>query len=216
MVYPGKSVQSHTPIQLSNNNYLKEAFYKIVNQTLLLIYFVMKNLLVSILLFYSLMAPGQYYECQKKYSSPGALKNSIEFELFGHGLFYSLNYERLFLNYKRFKTLGQIGIAYYPEITGVIPLWIPVSVNQLISFDSHHMELGIGQVIHNEGDRSNYEAFGSFKVGYRYQKTGSRLLFKIAFTPFIEYWSTLSCYKHSHDLLLEFHPSGGIALGYNF
>lgn len=175
----------------------------------------MRNLLISLLLFYSLLASGQNIEIQKEDHKPQSFKNSIEIELFGHGLFYSLNYERLVLNFKKFKTLGQIGIAYYPENVGIIPLWIPVSINQLISFDSHHIELGIGQVIHNDGEKSNYEAFGSFKVGYRYQKPGSRLLLKIAFTPFIEYWNTLISELH-RDLPAEFHPSGGITFGYNF
>jgi hypothetical protein len=175
----------------------------------------MRNLLISLLLFYSLMASGQNFEIQKEDYTPQTLKNSIELELFGHGLLYSLNYERLVLNFERFKTLAQIGIAYYPKNTGIIPVWIPVSINQLISFDSHHIELGIGQVIHNDGEKSDYEPFGSFKVGYRYQKTGSRLLFKIAFTPLIDYWSTVFT-ENYHNLSLEFHPSGGITFGYNF
>ncbi len=175
----------------------------------------MRNLLVSLLLLFNLMAFGQNLDSQKEDYVPHSLKNSIELELFGHGLFYSLNYERLILNFKKFKTLGQIGIAYYPEHAGIIPLWVPMSINQLISFDSHHIELGIGHVIHNDGDKSNYEAFGSFKVGYRYQKPGSRLLFKIAFTPLIDYWSTVVT-ENYHDLPIEFHPSGGITLGYNF
>jgi len=172
----------------------------------------MKNLLISFL-FFSLMASGQHLEIPKEDDNPPSLKNSVELELFGHGLFYSFNYERLILNYKRFKTLGQIGIAYYPENTGIIPLWIPISINQLISFDFHHFELGIGQVINNGGLSvgSAYEAFGSFKIGYRYQKTGSRLLFKLAFTPLIEYWHRIDS-EFNGDMQLEFHPSGGMTL----
>ena len=47
-------------------------------------------------------------------------KNSIQIELGGHGLFYSINYERIIINGDRFKTTGQLGISYYPPNTGII------------------------------------------------------------------------------------------------
>lgn len=155
---------------------------------------------------------------QKNESVPASEKfsnyNSVELELAGHATFYSINYERLIFNNEKFKTLGQIGIAFYPEFTNVIPLWIPISINQLFSFHQHHLELGIGQVFTSSksphDDSNIYELMGSFKVGYRYQKPDGRFLMKVAFTPLMESLGLFN--RHSS----EFHPLGGITFGYNF
>jgi hypothetical protein len=39
-------------------------------------------------------------------------RNAVSLELGGHGLFYSINYERIVFIGDRFKTTGQVGIAY--------------------------------------------------------------------------------------------------------
>jgi hypothetical protein len=136
-------------------------------------------------------------------------KNSVQFELFGHGLFYSVNYERVLINRHKFKTTAQAGISFYP--VDIRMLWIPLSVNQLISFNQHHLELGIGQVLTLDSDE--WEPFGSFRIGYRYQKPEGRFLFRAGFTPFIEYAAALE-YKDRRQM--ELYPSGGLAIGYSF
>jgi hypothetical protein len=144
-------------------------------------------------------------------------RNSIETELFGHGLFYSINYERVIFNTDKFKTLCQIGFAYYPKKAGIIPLWIPLSINQLISFNTHHIEVSIGQVLINDempNGKDDFRFFGSFKIGYRYQNPIGRFLIKIAFTPVINYGREIIGDKTFYSP--EFHPLGGLTLGYNF
>lgn len=139
-------------------------------------------------------------------------KNSIQFELFGHGLFYSFNYERILVNGQKFKTTGQAGISYYPPKTGIRDIWIPVLINELYSFDSHHIEFGFGYVFINEATRTeDYEeisrgwnGFLTGRIGYRYQKPDGRLIFRVGFTPLYEYE------------VKEFHPSGGLTIGYSF
>jgi hypothetical protein len=110
------------------------------------------------------------------------------------------------------KTSGQIGVAVYPPSSGIIDLWIPILINELISFDMHHLEIGAGYIFTKESDSSTlasnervWNGYITGRVGYRYQKPSSRFLFRIAFTPIIEY----NNYK-------EFHPSGGISIGYAF
>lgn len=142
-----------------------------------------------------------------------ARNNSIQLELFGHGLFYSVNYERIILNGQKFKTTAQAGISYYPPSTGVIDIWIPVVLNELISFNQHHAEVGAGYIFINEALRGmenevmsrNWDGFITARLGYRYQKPAGRFLFRAAFTPIFEYSETK-----------EFHPSGGLAVGYIF
>jgi hypothetical protein len=139
--------------------------------------------------------------------------NSIQLELLGHGLGYSLNYEYLFLNDYKLKTTLQAGIAYYLPNTGFIGLWVPVSVNEVISFYKHHLELGIGLIFNK--DRIEYDKwnnkFGSFRIGYRYQKADSNYLFRFGFTPFIEYEKF-----PNGQTFIDFHPWAGIAYGYSF
>jgi len=139
--------------------------------------------------------------------------NSIQIELFGHGLFYSLNYERIVINGERFKTSAQLGFSYYPPSTGVRDIWIPFLLNEIMSFKNHHIELGMGYIFINEAVRTvDNEVESRFwdgiltgRIGYRYQKPGGRLMLRVAFTPLLEYSEPK-----------EFHPSGGLAIGYSF
>lgn len=139
--------------------------------------------------------------------------NSVQAEIFGHGLFYSINYERFIINGSRWKTSVQLGLAYYPPATNVREVWIPVLVNQLYSFNQHHLEGGMGYIVVNEAipALSNgvmtraWDGFITARIGYRYQKPGGRFLFRLAFTPIIEYRD-----------IDELHPVGGMALGYTF
>lgn len=142
-------------------------------------------------------------------------KNSVQFELGGHGLFYSINYERIIINGDRFKTTGQLGISYYPPNTGIIELWIPVVINELISLGHHHIEIGAGYILINEkknvyidGEfRKRMGGFITGRIGYRYQKTDHKLFYRVGFTPFIETGPRNSWY---------FYPSGGASIGITF
>lgn len=152
--------------------------------------------------------------CQEKENIPlnFQYKNSIQMELFGHGMFYSVNYERILLNGEKFKTTGQAGLAYYPPATDVREFWIPAAINELISFKQHHIEFGLGTVFTNEEMRDltnetgirEWSSFLTGRVGYRHQKPNGRFIFRIGFTPLFE--------LEGNDL----HPLGGLSLGYNF
>jgi len=182
----------------------------------------MKEIFVFCLIFFCCSSFGQEYDSLfgKEFentivSNQFTYKNSIEFEFFGHGFLYSFDYERLLFNSDRFKTLGQIGIAYYPKSTGIIPLWIPIMINQLYSFNKHHIEIGLGQIIFNDQTPegfNDYKLFGGFKIGYRFQKPKSRFLLKAAFMPIIDYWDKIEQKNNT----IELHPSGGLTLGFNF
>ncbi len=142
-------------------------------------------------------------------------KNSVQLELGGHGLFYSLHYERVLLNAQKWKTTVQGGAAYYPPQSGIIDIWLPLLLNELISFNKHHIEFGLGYVFTNEAIRSEnlevisreWHGFFTGRLGYRYQKPDGRFLLRVAFTPVFEYQNSTS---------LEMHPLGGLAVGYTF
>jgi len=140
-------------------------------------------------------------------------KNSFLFELGGNGFAYSFNYERIIINGNNFKTAAQIGIAYYPPSTGMRDIWFPICINELYSFGSHHIEGGLGYAIIREATRdaeNNPDEWfwtGVFtgRIGYRYQKPDGRLVLRAGFTPFME-----------HGTAHEFHPWGGVSVGYSF
>ena len=140
-------------------------------------------------------------------------KNSFQLDLGGHGLFYSVNYERILINGNRFKTASQLGISYYPASTGIRDIWMPIGVNEILSFGKHHIEAGLGYIVIREATRDPennpdewfWSGIMSGRIGYRYQKPGGRLILRAAFTPFME-----------HGSAHEFHPSGGISVGYSF
>ena len=143
-------------------------------------------------------------------------KNSAHLELGGHGVVYSLNYERILINRTSFKTAIQAGMSYYPPSIGLRDTWFPFCVNELISFGNHHLEAGLGLIINREAGRDIENNpttwFWSFlaagRIGYRFQKPNSRLLFRIGFTPFYEL--DRNVYGG------EFIPHGGVSLGYAF
>jgi hypothetical protein len=167
----------------------------------------MKNLILSlVLVVLTLNLAGQKNNFD--------FKNSVQLEAGGHGLFYSLNYERIIINGISFKTTAQAGISYYPKNTGIRDIWMPLVINELFSFNKHHIELGAGYVLIREASRDldgNPESWFwsgvlTGRLGYRYQMPDGRINIRVGFTPFLEY----------EDHNYEFHPSGGLAIGYCF
>jgi len=166
-----------------------------------------KKLIVLFLSLFSISSMSQQ-------ASEGSFqnKNSFQLELGGHGLIYSLNYERILLNGHKFKTASQIGISYYPPSAVMRDIWLPICINEIYSLGSHHIEGGIGYVIIREATRDMEDNLDEWfwsgvftgRIGYRYQKPDGRLILRAGFTPFME-----------HGTAHEFHPSGGISVGYN-
>jgi hypothetical protein len=150
--------------------------------------------------------------------------NSVQLELGGHGLVYSLNYERILLNYNRFKLAGQVGFSYYPPFTGFIDYWIPISINGMFSIRNHHIELGSGFIINRVSSRDFYnnaidwdwEGFLSARIGYRYQKPDGHFLFRAGFTPVLEINFLSKLKPVNSGFISGFHPLPAVAFGYSF
>lgn len=143
-------------------------------------------------------------------------KNSVQLELAGPAIFYSLNYERIIVNGNRFKTAVQAGFSYYPPSTGMRDIWIPIGVNEIFSMGSHHIEAGVGYMPVIEASRDEdleprewmWSNLMTARIGYRYQKPDGRLIIRAAFTPVFELGSI-----PNGDY---FHPLGGASVGYAF
>jgi hypothetical protein len=119
-------------------------------------------------------------------------KNAAQVELFGHGIIYSLNYERIIFNAEKYKTTAQVGGSYYPKVIGFSALWLPIMLNQLFSFHKHHVEMGVGHIFTKDNIKreeppvsasylygnSDWAHLARVRIGFRFQKPSSRFCLK--------------------------------------
>lgn len=156
---------------------------------------------VGILLLFSLVASDTVGQETTVPTAHFERKNSVQLELGGPALFYSLNYERVLLNKPRLKTTGEVGISLIP--LDHLYLIVTPAVNQLISFGSHHAEVGAGILFGYTGISYFYIIS---RIGYRYQRPSARFFFRIRHTPFFV----------ESEGIYHYLPWGGISLGYTF
>ena len=50
------------------------------------------------------------------------------------------------------------------------------------------------------------------RLGYRFQKADGRYLFRVGFTPFLEFFDRI----YTNGYRAEFHLSAGVSVGYSF
>jgi len=167
----------------------------------------MKKIITLLIFLNYLFNPAQSQETEKSHKNFSNL-NSVQFEIMGGGGFYSLNYERIIFNGQNFKTTGQIGLSFYPRfIVSYETFIIPISLNEIISFNKNHIEFGLGGSIINEDlFRKNERSWGYLltgRLGYRYQKPEGKFLFRAGFVPLFNF-------------LGDFYPWGALSIGYSF
>jgi len=103
--------------------------------------------------------------------------NGLYLEILGPGAVYSVGYERMLLNQDQFKTSIQAGLAWYPPSAGAVRMTMPVTINEILSFDRHHIKLGAGSTIilkhKQDADIGNTLDFlAHLRIAYRYQEYG--------------------------------------------
>ena len=145
-------------------------------------------------------------------SHKSANKNAIMIEGLGHGFCYSLNYERILLDFPKTKTTAQIGLSYYGEASGVIPLWMPITINQMFQTRrNQYIEVGFGRMLNDDGVYIDKETFINkysfddwvFRLGYRFHSKNEKWVFRLAYTPI---------YQDKNAFI----SWGGLAVGYRF
>lgn len=139
-------------------------------------------------------------------------RNAVMLEGMGHGFAYSLNYERTLFRKSWTQTMAQVGFAYYGKESGVVPLWVPITLNQAFRLhENHYVELGAGKMFRNDGveyldgtfvDDYQFEEW-VFRLGYRYHFRNNKWLLRISYTPI---------YQDKSDYI----HWGGVAFGYRF
>lgn len=184
--------------------------FKVKHCFLFLIYLLLINKFIAAQQFNNeTLKVAEVYK-ETRFSKP----NSIQFELLGQGFVYSINYERILLNGTLLKTAVDAGIAFYPPVTDMTNFVIPLSLNEILTFGNHHLELGIGTAIqfdvYNPSESGvNYRDFDCYyngRLGYRFQNPKGKYLFRIGYTPFL----------YTSPDLVEYTHWGGISFGYNF
>ena len=172
---------------------------------------------------------------QVKEASTTIEKNTVYAEAFGQGFCWSLNYDRLFNTEKRIMNSYTAGIVYVPQSIQFgdgTYYGIPLSYNWLIGKKSHHLELGVGLtsllVNPNSIVKSDFYAYLTPKIGYRYQRPQGGLFFKATATPMIDLLSvnthkfgttksrSFSTLSNVAGLDYPAFPWPGLSIGYTF
>lgn len=140
---------------------------------------------------------------------PVTARNAFYVELLGNGLFYSMNYDRLFTD----QVSGRVGLMFLGAASdegSAAVTATPLMVNYLFGRGNSHFEAGVGILVVSgavddvpgEEDQSFSGAIGTGTLGYRYQRPGGGFVFRVGLTPF---FSTQA-----------FGPWFGISFGYGF
>lgn len=142
------------------------------------------------------------YAAPPMYAEPAPVEtrlapNALYVELLGNGGFYTINYERRFIEDLSVRLgFGFISVSATGGSTTsrASVMTIPLMANYLgIGNDRHHLELGAGLLLvyasaatSSAGSIASGSAFGvggTATVGYRYQPRDGGFLFRAGFTP---------------------------------
>lgn len=137
-------------------------------------------------------------------SSEIRAKNTVYFELFGSGIVYSLNYERIFKN----KITLRVGAGYLPPNSNSIideMVSLPISSSYLKSMgENSFIELGIGGTYYKIDQSSGF--FLSPIVGIREQNLfNGGAVARLNFIPVFQMVPKRNIYL-----------TAGLSIGYNF
>lgn len=154
-------------------------------------------------------------------------KNSVMLEIGGNGLAYSINYER-FLN----KNINaRAGFSLFKIIENqtdksMIVMSYPISFNYLINLarQKHLIETGIGVMnLVTSGDLVEYKGVTNYylnpflNLGYRYEPTKNRFLYRIGLSPFLGTTSLTNPTEQGFQPLgSKVQIWGHIGIGYRF
>ncbi|MCF8368825.1 MAG: hypothetical protein K9G76_07255 [Bacteroidales bacterium] len=166
------------------------------------------------LVFSILLLPCFQWAALSQSDTTRVINHGFYIEALGTGGYGSINYEGIWPVVKNLKIAGRAGMGIYhltdfslsfnPDVN------IPLSINGLYG-NTNNLELGFGQTLSNtvKAGFSNgkptreFNIHANFTIGYRYQKEKGGLIFRICYSPIIEFYKY---YRHW----------GGISIGYGF
>jgi hypothetical protein len=140
-------------------------------------------------------------------------RNAVYVELFGSGLLYSINYDRLLTP----NVAGRVGLMFASAEddegdSGTVAI-VPITASYLFGRGNSHFEAGLGfavasadfdteELIDVDESGSSTGVYGTGVLGYRYQRPDGGFVFRAGLTPIITTDSFL--------------PWFGVSFGYGF
>lgn len=143
-------------------------------------------------------------------------KNSLFVDVSSAGPVYSLNFDRIFSGKTSIKYSYRVGFHLLNSDVG-----LPVGLSMLAGSNNHHAELGLTFIpyikrfkyLFNEGSLSDKQIFIIPSIGYRFQKAGGGVFFRILVSPMVfldppsdDFW----------DMEPKIYGMAGIGAGWTF
>lgn len=139
------------------------------------------------------------------------IHNTVFAEAGGVGLWYSVNYERLFKKMSFTGATVRVGTAYFGDKNNSA-MTLPVNANLIVGEKKHFLELGGGPTFLLAFTDDVYTMALFTNISYRYQNISKRgFMFRAAFNPLIGDWG-----NELHAWRWIGRPWGGISFGYGF
>ncbi len=151
-----------------------------------------------------LIANSLYGQSNVLSQGKDTLKNQVSLEIFGNGIKYSVNYERLLTNWTKLNIASRVGFGYYPFNNETLS--VPVEITTFWGGDRNFVETGLGMTFCNRETYPNGFSYGKtpankkseatkiqknqmlvvFRFGYRYQKPNGRSSLRFGLTILYE------------------------------
>jgi len=140
-------------------------------------------------------------------------RNSIQFELFGNGILYSINYERILNKKTSYQFCSRLGFTYLPNTaTSQSSLGFTGEFNLLMGKKNKFLEIGSGFTYWNNTEDYYYSTgFYVPRIGLRYKFPNGKSFIRVGFTPLININTDSRV-----NVTPKFSPFGGLAIGYSF
>ena len=149
-------------------------------------------------------------------------KNAVYLEIGGNAGYYSLNYDRIVYQKGNFRAAVRAGLGVIPTKFESKTYWgamVPLELIGLVGRSKHFLETGLGftPFLFPARDLGSFERIYTgyklestipFRIGYRYQKPDGGFIFRVGYTPFLDF----SEGRHNIYQLLF----GGISIGKSF
>ncbi len=178
----------------------------------------MKKSLLLIIVFFSIhIVKGELETDSLKKSHR---KNVALVELGGHGLMYSLGYERQIFQFKNARTSLNLNASYYPG-GGIINLWVPATINHSFRLKNRVFgEFGGGIILMKDylfpktasQKELPFYLLYAIRVGFRMDSEKHNLVYRLAFTPILDDINFVRCLR----CVSSFHPIPAFSIGKKF
>ena len=128
------------------------------------------------------------FTCYSQQTGEKIVRNSVYADFASRGAYYSVNYDRLFRRGEKLNWSYRVGLCLMNNVIAM-----PLGLQAFTGHNEHHAEFSITVVPYIEkytklfsaGNLSDKKIFVIPGVGYRYQRPGGGIFFRIVAAPVI-------------------------------